>query len=388
MSLPPVWKIKRELRRIAKQAAVAHARLSEPFLRRQHRRWLVNTAKPINGAMALGDKVAIFVLFQPKGIAQSTFFTCDHLVAQGYSPFIVANAPLSERDRAAFLTRSALLIERPNFGYDFGAYQDGIYLLGQLGYRANRLIVMNDSTWFPVWENDTSITRMEASGDGLVGHIFKTEENEKGGQNHIESHFLIFSGETVQSDAFESFWINLESSNQRTTTIARGEKQLTQTMLVNGIAATGLLSRAATLEMLAQLAPIELRNMAEVVVPYGTENCAVLSDILDRWEIDATAAQDFLNWVHHSLSNTSANGLSTAFVKFSMQYGRLGFVKKANDIWFHNARRDVLQMEADGLIPPLHPAVRTEMLAMVERWPSGPPTDNTAASRATRPDLQ
>ena len=38
MSLPPVWKIKRELRRIAKQAAIAHAHLHEIYLRRQQDR--------------------------------------------------------------------------------------------------------------------------------------------------------------------------------------------------------------------------------------------------------------------------------------------------------------------------------------------------------------
>ena len=224
------------------------------------------------------------------------------------------------------------------------------------------------------------------SGDGLVGHIFKTEDTENPENDHVESHFLMFSGETVKSDAFEHFWTNLISSNQRAATIARGEKQITQTMLNNGIEAKGLLSTAPILEILEGLTTAELREVAQNVAPSGVKNCIVVSNILKKWETDDSASHEFLEWVHHALSNSLENLLSAAFVNLAMRYGKMGFVKKANDIRFHRARRDVLQMEADGLIPPLHPAVRTEMLAMVERWPSGPSPDNTTASRATRPD--
>ena len=132
MTLPPRWKVMREAYRIRDQASRLCAYFLEPPLRVLHDRWLTKTARPLTGHLEMGNKVAIFVLFQPKGVARSLLMTCDHLIAQGYSPFILSNSPLSEADRSALLAKSAVLLERPNFGYEFGAYQDGIRLLDRL----------------------------------------------------------------------------------------------------------------------------------------------------------------------------------------------------------------------------------------------------------------
>ena len=206
MSLPPIWKVKREIGRVGDQARRLTSKLYEIPVRANHNRWLTNVAQPLPGKRILGNKVAIVVLFQPKGVAASVFLMCDHLISQGYSPFILSNGPLSDGDRFALLEKSALLLVRPNFGCDFGAYQDGIRLLDRIGCKLDTLIIMNDSTWFPLRANDTSIARMEASTDAFTGHILRNEPDIRRGQAHIDSHLLMFKKTTFESASFRDFW--------------------------------------------------------------------------------------------------------------------------------------------------------------------------------------
>ncbi|OOZ36337.1 hypothetical protein BOW51_07730, partial [Solemya velesiana gill symbiont] len=50
------------------------------------------------------DNIAIFLVYQPQGILISTIKTCNHLVANGYSVFVISNAQLSE-NRPAVVDR-------------------------------------------------------------------------------------------------------------------------------------------------------------------------------------------------------------------------------------------------------------------------------------------
>lgn len=52
----------------------------------------------------------------------------------------------------------------------------------------------------------------------------------------------------------------------------------------------------------------------------------------------------------------------------ALVYGRMGFAKKANDIRFHMAREELLDLEASGMIPPLADEVRAEVSQMVRNW--------------------
>ena len=78
--------------------------------------------------ITLKNNVAILVVFQPKGVPRS-IFSCEHLITQRYSPFIICYSTVKTDDKIAFLARAAPLLERKNFGYVFGAYRHGIRLL-------------------------------------------------------------------------------------------------------------------------------------------------------------------------------------------------------------------------------------------------------------------
>ena len=367
MKLPPVSKISREAARIRDQLSRKAANVYEVPLRILHDKWLLNKARPLAGKWPLGSKVAILVVFQPKGIARSLFLTCDHLIDQGYSPFILCNTTLSEDDRVSLLERSALLLERPNFGYDFGAYQDGIRMLSKLGCIPDRLILMNDSTWFPLRSDDTSIARMEASRDSFTGHAFRNETNIGRKRDHMEAHLLMFDRASLECKGFQEFWDQYPASSNRITTIEKGEKGITAAMLNAGFASEGLASRQL-LNMRLEDASFETLHKILVKSSFHStkfepRTLQLLAKASNSYEwrkqaLDLVA--DHLNHVGPVLSTTLIYG--------AMMELHLGFVKKSPEEQFHIARTQVLKLEASGEIEPLHLDVRSEMRVLVETW--------------------
>lgn len=369
MTLPPYWKVKREVTRIRNQMSRVAADFYEPPLRILHKRWLETKARPLTGKLPVGPKVAILVVYQPKGIARSLFLTADHLIQQGYSPFILCNMPLMDDDRTALLARAALLLERPNFGYDFGAYQDGIRLLEKLGCKPDRLILMNDSTWFPLRANDTSIARMEASGDAFTGQVEKIEPDLRHRKriDHIESHLLMFTKTAIEGRDFREFWKNYSASSNRENTIKRGEKRLSAAMFNAGFRSEGLLSRK---KFLSGLTTLSYDDLCTVI----SETCDVRGDVTNKITQLIQQAQNTPEWRNEVMRGleelvfTHNFLLSTAFVFASMKFLDLGFVKKGKEEIVHLTQQKVLGLAADGKIAQLDPSVLLEIEQAVAQW--------------------
>jgi hypothetical protein len=165
----PTWKLRREGYRFAEYLWAAAGLAYEPFLKIRHDRWRRTLPVPGDGGVPMTGKVALILAYQPTGIAASTWLTLEHLTAQGYAPLFISNAPLSPEDRATLTPLTWRIIERPNYGYDFGGYRDGILLLNDWGIRPERLFMMNDSIWFPLGPGSTLIKRLEAAEGDIIG---------------------------------------------------------------------------------------------------------------------------------------------------------------------------------------------------------------------------
>lgn len=363
MKLPPLWKFKRELNRIRLDVwRGLRGALIEPPRQWLYDRRAARHQRPVTGRGVLTERVAVLVLFQPKGLAGSVRLTLDHLVAQGWSVVVVSNAPLSHSDTEMVSERVALLLERPNVGYDFGGYRAGLRLLADMGHRPERLILINDSTWFPLREEDDTLKRMEALGAAMAGQIFRAEQGR--GRSHLESHLLMFSPEALAHPVWTRFWNRFVMSDDRVTTILRGEKGLSQALMSAGLRVFGLIGRESFLMCLERLPEPALRKvMADVVHhrPDAQAHCATLSQS-DVWQAG------FLEWVNGVLANSRQHLVSVTFIAPAMQLCCMGFVKKTRDRRFHLARIKVLELEAAGHIVPLHPAVRAEIAAAVAKW--------------------
>jgi hypothetical protein len=376
MSLPPAWKVKRELRRVyekAKDAVALHP--SNPLRQfvglrhqRNYDRNLANLLRETPGARPLTQRVAAFILFQPKGIAGSTFLTLDHLAQEGWSVLVISNAPLSDADRARLAAASSHVIERPNVGYDFGAYREAWRWLHRHGHALDRLILMNDSTWFPLRMNDDSLRRMEALDADLAGQIFKTEKTEAKGRDHLESHLLMFSNRAVKHTAIQGFWSNYVMTDHKPRTILLGEKGLSQAAIKAGLKVQGLIGQERMVELLSQLSDSDLLDALNNLALHNDAGKNMRSTLQSAAASGASWRESFLEWTRSELSNSRQHLVSAAYIDPACRYAGMGFLKKSNHMVFQLARLAILRGVSRGTIKQMDPIVTEEVLAMVSTW--------------------
>ena len=325
----PGWKVKREFDRFWQQLRAGIGLIWEPFVQRRYDRMRESIITISDGARPAQEKVAVYLIFQPKEILKSTLQTCRMLDASGYAPFIVSNAPLPPDALAALGQVSWRIMQRPNYGYDFGGYRDGILHLRKSGITPDKLLVMNDSIWYPLGEVDTLLSRLEASGLDVAGTIvhrgFRKTLLRRRATRVIESYLFLFSAKAIQSRAFESFWGNYRMSSIKYNAVHRGERRVAETMLAAGLSADGLFGREEFMQAIATQNDGFLRD----TLRYGAytddhlaEECAAL----------LSEPTEAANWRSRALDHVARTTLKRnfhgAFVFASMQLLDMPYLKK------------------------------------------------------------
>ena len=350
MSLgPPLWKVRRELGRLSQQLRAVLEFFYEPFLRWQHDRERTERLKVTPGASTPARKVAVYLVFQPRGLAESSLLTCRHLAAGGYAPLVVSNAPLSEADREQLQAVSWKVVERPNFGYDFGGYRDGIWLLDQWGERPESLILLNDSIWFPALEGDQTIATMEAMPSDFKG-VLKLGTGEgavlrRGREPFLGSFFLMFSAQALRSEAFSLFWRQYLNTSNKYKTIRRGERRLSYVMRDAGFEGWSLFDRTRFDQWLNELEVSGLRRLLDELVTIDPSMASALMATASAYDAANTEAQAAMRTSMLDAINAAtrkSNIFSSAPVSMLRDFG-LPFVKKARDPWNLRALERLLE---------------------------------------------
>jgi hypothetical protein len=350
MSLgPPFWKVRRELGRLSQQLRAVLEFFYEPFLRWQHDRERTERLKVTPGASAPSRKIAVYLIFQPRGLAESSLLTCRHLAAGGYAPLVVSNAPLSEADRQQLQAVSWKVVERPNFGYDFGGYRDGIWLLDQWGERPESLILLNDSIWFPALEGDQTIATMEAMPSDFKG-VLKLGTGEgavlrRGREPFLGSFFLMFSAQALRSEAFSLFWRQYLNTSNKYKTIRRGERRLSYVMRDAGFEGWSLFDRTHFDLWLNELEVSGLRRLLDELVTIDPSMASALMATASAYDAANTEAQAAMRTSMLDAINAAtrkSNIFSSAPVSMLRDFG-LPFVKKARDPWNLRALERLLE---------------------------------------------
>ena len=340
MSLrPPLWKVRRELGRVSQQLRAVLELFYEPFLRWQHDRERTERLKVTPGASAPARKVAVYLVFQPRGLAESSLLTCRHLAASGYAPMVVSNATLSEADRQQLQAVSWKVVERPNFGYDFGGYRDGIWLLDRWNEKPESLILLNDSIWFPALEGDQTVARMESMAADFRG-VLKLGTGEgavlrRGREPFLGSFFLMFSGKALRSEAFSLFWRKYLNTSNKYKTIRRGERRLSYVMREAGFEGASLFDRTRFDQWLNELDGSGLRRLLDELVTIDPSVASMLKATASAHDAADTEAQAAMRASMLDAINAAtrkSNIFSSAPVSMLRDFG-LPFVKKARDPW-------------------------------------------------------
>lgn len=265
----------------------------------------------ISGAQPITAKVAIFLIFPTNGVQDSHLHSLRYMVENGYSPFVVSNSPLSDADIAKLLPISWRITIRQNFGYDFGGYRDSILDLAPTLSEISNLVLLNDSTWFPIPKTMNWLQTAEenpadfvgATRSGFTGKFsvknFRTNRwsfRTSARNFHYGSFAIMIKRDILKAKDFLVFWQKLGLSQGKFRTIKRGERGLTRWALRMQH------SHAATSDhryfdvYLASKSPEERRHMLKNIVLVQDEraeaffqdfNIRAASDDMDLASVDA-----------------------------------------------------------------------------------------------------
>ncbi len=336
------WKIIRELRRIKTQLVGTIWRPVE--LARLHllgRSSAMQTSPDSIDVKGAKD-VAIFVVFQKNGLCETVFDTLDHLIEKGFAVVVVSNAPLSADDRKRLIKYAVHVLERPNFGYDFGAYQHVIRALPNMGADLRSLLLINDSIWFPTVANPQLIDDMRAHpADVLAAQIFNETGNarrqEKACCFVLGSYLMLFKQSALANDGFRSFWQKYRMSSNKEVTLRQGERGLSKAMQVANLKCAGIYDQARFNQKLESLDECQLYRCLNDLILLDEKSQHVRSDLLmqDRSVAWSATVRAFISEVVRR-----KNYIGAAPV-FSIDSLGVEVIKKNDEMLYRLARQEL-----------------------------------------------
>lgn len=147
-------------------------------------------------------------------LSEHVVFLLESLQDRFEKIVIISNSALSKSDLRRLEGLSAKVVLRPNTGYDFAAWRDGMKYIGwkkMVDY--DSVTIMNDTCFGPVFSLDPVFDSMEQKDDadfwGLITHPKLSASESHTGMTiheHIQSFFITFNKHVVRSVEFKSFW--------------------------------------------------------------------------------------------------------------------------------------------------------------------------------------
>lgn len=337
---PPYWKIRRELVRFWRQLREFPEDLHNVlFATRHYDRELAAQIRRFDGAVSISERVAVFLIFPASGLLPSHLHTLAYLRAKGYAPLVVSNLPLDDADRDRVLAVSWRYMERPNFGYDFGGYRDGVLSLAEDLPRIERLVLLNDSTWFPLPGSRDWLDDVEALGVDFAGAAsnFGTPRPEIDAfrsiswnyrTSHRNFHYCSFAlclkPKVIQDPDFLGFWRRLRLTDKKKRTVRRGEIGFTQWALSRRLNTGATLDVTSLDHDLAALSEPRLREIAlDLIIPEQPK----LQSLWRKVARDAATPRDDLEKL--VLLAVSRQGSSYALAAYSLRECGFPFLKKS-----------------------------------------------------------
>lgn len=358
----PAWKIQREWKSLQMQLDAVVDRIVGPARQRRRDATFPSALRAFNGSVSLHEKVAIFLVYQPNGVAASVRQTCEHLSQRGYSVLLMSNTPLGISDRDGLSHLVWRFVERENFGYDFGGYRDGIQLLQHWGIVPEQTLVLNDSIWFPVRPDETLTSQMEASSAGFIG-AFRFVDPPAHDAEHAGiflSYLLCFKKSVWLSDAFRDYWRDYICSSNKMLTVKRGERGLSRALFATGLSSEGIYSRDRLLDAIARQPNAFLRCTLEYAAYTDAPLQKARDDLLLNFSDEQSWRTRALNHIEEAA--VRRNPLSV-FCYAAMQLLGVPFLKKNHGELQIRMRQQYLRAVVNGNLPHPGDAVWAEIQA-------------------------
>lgn len=175
-------------------------------------------------------KIALVALYPRGPLLSSVKRLVSDLLARDYQVVAVVNNSYLQSWIPELISLPITIIERPNIGRDFGAYQSGIGYLKENGYliEADLLLICNDSVFYGN-NFGNFLKEFDSSKLPWTTAFLNFEKH-----THAQSFFQSFTSEILLAPEFQGFWRDYRPSNSRVHAIDKGEVKLSQILLSTG----------------------------------------------------------------------------------------------------------------------------------------------------------
>ena len=140
----------------------------------------------------------------------------------------VSTSKLDEAELSKLGSLNVQIILRENVGHDFYSYKVGLASIQNLA-SVDKLILCNDSCFGPLFELPNIYTKLINSAGDFCGISANNRP-----RLHLQSYFLIFSHQVLNSAAFNDFWHELEIIADKDSIVNNYEVGLSQCLLKAG----------------------------------------------------------------------------------------------------------------------------------------------------------
>ena len=146
--------------------------------------------------------VAIFAHYDKNGVVHDYVLALvKGLQDAGRTVVFITNSPkFTDGERRKLDGRAHQVIWRKNKGYDFGAYADGMRLLGDTR-QFHTITLCNDSIYGPLFALKDFFKRMDAR-EADIWSLTDSWDT----RHHLQSYFLLFHKAALQHPDFQKYW--------------------------------------------------------------------------------------------------------------------------------------------------------------------------------------
>lgn len=150
-------------------------------------------------------------------ISRHVFYQIEHMRPLFEKLIFISNSQLSLSEVEKLRDKKLIdeFIQRENTGYDFGAWHDGMALVGFDKLKEyDSITVMNDTCFGPLWDMEPIYQRYESDPEvdfwGMTNHQ-EVKQRNLFINEHLQSYFISFKNRLIQSTVFQNFWQSVEN---------------------------------------------------------------------------------------------------------------------------------------------------------------------------------
>ncbi|WP_158585633.1 rhamnan synthesis F family protein [Pseudooceanicola sediminis] len=353
--------MKRELKRIPLSIRNYLQHVIAPWRRRYHDLRRAENVHVFPGDVPATRECAVVLIYQPEALLGSLFLTLEHLKSRGISTVLVANHSFDPADIDRLEPLCMTMIERPNLGYDFGGYREGILWILNNVPSVNNLFVMNDSIWFPTLPDCTLIEEARAAPEEIFG-LFMYQNPLKKHRTHIQSYFYRFSGDLINSADFRGFWEKLPLYQNKRLVVRRFEIGLSEYFVARGASINAAYRPDSVIDALLTLPTADFRTVLRLHLEKPGRDHHRLTSLLEG-DLDDPAFRDRARRVLRSQSFITR--LVDDHPVLCIQTMRMPILKKIREKEF--IRQRAILRESPEILSELDPVIQRELIS----WDKG-----------------